>query len=237
MLDVFSHFTAAVKAWVENWLAVPVCSYFYMPQPAYTQLVHGAMMLSRWARTAGPDSIKLSSAGLATGHLRSPPALSGVPGCPDLGLPKSPASPSAHVVSAQILNALRANIAAQLHLQVDVLSILDAMAARFQATKREMVAAQGVDWENDTWDFAAEHTKLKKARIEKWCEMIVQAASRGGLSTIDADDNVREGSRDAVDKLPEWSVDDFGYMTSGLDWDNMQWESFMFDEILRDIHT
>jgi hypothetical protein len=241
--DVFSHFTAALKAWLENWLAIPVCSYFYMPQPAYVQLVHGAMMLSRWVRVAGPSAVKLSSAGTAVSQKeftvpwQPTPALSGVPSCPDLSLPRPPASLSTQVVSAQILNTLRAKVTAQPNLQVDILGILDTMGARFEAAKKEMAAAQGVDWENDTWDFAAEHLKMKKARVEKWCEMVAMAAGEGRSPLTDAHDSVYEGSREAINMLAGRSVDGFGWVTSGYDWDNMQWESAMFDEILQDIHT
>lgn len=241
--DVFSHFTAALKAWLENWLAIPVCSYFYMPQPAYVQLVHGAMMLSRWVRVAGPSAVKLSSAGTAVSQKeftvpwQPTPALSGVPSCPDLSLPRPPASVPTQVVSAQILNTLRAKVTAQPNLQVDILSILDTMAARFEAAKKEMAAAQGVDWENDTWDFAAEHLKMKKARVEKWCEMVTMAAGEGRSPLTDAHDSVYEGSREAINILAGRSVDSFEWVTSGYDWDNMQWESTMFDEIVRDIHT
>jgi hypothetical protein len=241
--DVFSHFTAALKAWLENWLAIPVCSYFYMPQPAYVQLVHGAMMLSRWVRVAGPSAVKLSNAGTAVSQKefaapwQPTPALSGVPSCPDLSLPRPPASVSTQVVSAQILNTLRAKVTAQPDLQVDILGILDTMAARFEAAKKEMAAAQGVDWENDTWDFAAEHLKMKKARVEKWCEMVAMAASEGRSPLTDAHDSVYEGSSEAINMLAGRSVDSFEWVTSGYDWDTMQWESAMFDEIVRDIHT
>lgn len=242
--DVFAHFTAALKAWLENWLAIPVCSYFYMPQPAYVQLVHGAMMLSRWVRVAGPSAVKLSSASTAvpqkesTVPWRPTPALSGVPSCPDLSLPRPPASASAQVVSAEILNTLRAKVAAQPNLQVDILGIFDAMAARFEAAKREMAAAQGVDWDNDTWDFAAEHLKMKKARVEKWHEMVAMAAAGEGRSPLtDAHDSVGQGSREGANVLAGRSVDGFEWLTSGYDVDSMQWESAMFDEIMRDIHT
>ncbi|MCJ1391062.1 hypothetical protein MMC18_003923 [Xylographa bjoerkii] len=241
--DVFSHFTAALKAWLENWLAIPVCSYFYMPQPAYVQLVHGAMMLSRWVRVAGPGVVKLSSAGMAVSQKeftfpwQPTPALSGVPPCPDLSLPTPPASASTQVVSAQILNTLRAKVTAQPNLQVDILGILDTMVARFKAAKKEMAAAQGVDWENDTWDFAAEHLKMKKARVEKWCEMVAMAAGEGRSPLTDAHDSVYEESREAINMSAGRSVDGLDWVTSGYDWDNMQWESAMFDEIVRDIHT
>jgi hypothetical protein len=241
--DVFSHFTAALRAWLENWLAIPVCSYFYMPQPAYVQLVHGAMMLSRWVRVAGPRAVKLSSAGMAVSQKeftvpwQPTPALCGVPSCPDLSLPRSPASLVTQVVSSQILNTLRARVTAEPNLQVDILGILDTMGARFEASKKEMAAAQGVDWENDTWDFAAKHLKMKKARVEKWCVMFALAAGEGMNPLTDAHDYIYEGGRETINILPGRSVDSFGWVTSGYDSDNMQWESAMFDDILQDIHT
>lgn len=214
-----------------------------MPQPAYVQLVHSAMMLSQWVRVAGPSAVKLPSTGSTmqqkevTAPWQPPPALSGVPPCPDLSLPRPLASVTTQVVSAQILNALRAQITAQPNLQVDILGILDTMGARFEAAKKEMAAAQGMDWENDTWDFAAAHLKMKKARVEKWCEVVAMAANRGKSLLTDAHDSTYEASTEDINMLPGQSVDDFGWMTSGYDWDNVQWESAMFDEILQDIHT
>lgn len=235
--DVFSHFTAALKAWLETWLAIPVCSYFYMPQPAYTQVVHGAMMLSRWVRVAGPSAVKPSSVGTAVLQDDYMPALSGVPSCPDLSLPKPHASLHTQFESAKILNTLRDKVRAQPDLQVDVLGILDTMAARFEAAKKEMAAAQGVDWENDTWDFAANHLKMKKARIEKWCEVVGMATGDGTSPLTDAHDSGYEGSGETMNMSPERSVDDFGWQSLGYEWGDMQWESAMFDEILQDIHT
>jgi hypothetical protein len=212
-----------------------------MPQPAYVQLVHGAMMLSRWVRVAGPSVVKLASAGTAvsqkefTAPWQPTPALSGVPSCPDLSLPRPPPSISGQVASVQILNTLRAEVAAQPNRQVDVLGILDTMGARFEAAKKEMAAAQGVDWENDTWEFAAEHSKMKKARIEKWCEVFAMAGGEVRSPLSEAHDNVYEGSREAMNSVPGQSVDDFGWVISGYEWDNMQWESAMFDKILQDL--
>ncbi|KIV77976.1 hypothetical protein PV11_09748 [Exophiala sideris] len=242
--DVFSHFTAALKAWLDSWLAIPVCSYFYMPQPAYAQLVHAAMMLSRWARVAGPSAVKPPRAGTAVSPqkestvLEQPmPALSGVPSCPDLSLSRPPASASTQVVSAQILNTLRAQVTAQPNLQVDICAILDTMAVRFEAAKDEMAAAQGLDWENDTWDLAAEHLKKKKARVEKWYEIVAIAATGQGRSPLtNAYDSVYEGGRETMGMSTGQSGNGFEWLTSGYDLDNVQWESAMFDEIMQDIH-
>jgi hypothetical protein len=230
--EIFSHFTIALKAWLKSWLAIPVCSYFYMPQPAYIQLVHGAMMLTRWIRVAGPSAVKLSNTGAAVVPPECIPALSGVPSCPDLSLPMSPASPAQN--SAQILSLLRANVTAQEELRIDVLSILDTMAARFEAAKEEITAAQGLGWENDTWDLAADHLRMKKARIEKWCE--VTAVGEGRSPLADAHNDSYEGSRAVVNMLPARSVYDLGWVTPDYDWNTIQWESAMFDEFLQDIH-
>jgi hypothetical protein len=164
-------------------------------------------------------------------------ALSGVPSCPDLSLPRPPASLSTQVVSAQILNMLRAKVAAEPNLRIDILGILDTMGARFEAAKKEMVAAQGINWENDMWDFAAEHLKMKKARIEKWCEMLAVATGEGRSPLADTHYSVHEGSREGINMLPGESIDSFAWETVCYDWDNMQWESTMFDEILQDIHS
>lgn len=240
--DVFSDFTAALKAWLHNWVAIPVCSYFYMPQPAYAQLVHAAMMLSRWIRVAGPSAVKLSSTGAAasqkesTAPWQSMPALSGVPSCPDLSLPRPPALASTQVVSAQILSTLRAQVTTQSNLQVDIFGILDTMAARFEAAKEEMAAAQGVEWENDTWDLAAKHLKMKKARVEKWCDIVAIAADEERSPLTNDYNSVSQGSSETTNMWRRQSVDGFEWLTPGYDQD-MQWENTMFDEIMRDIHT
>jgi hypothetical protein len=200
-------------------------------------------MLSRWVRVAGPSAVKLFSAGTTVSRrdLTAPSqpmlALSGVPSCPDLSLPRPAASSNTQVVSAQILNTLRARVTAQPDLQIDILSVLDTMGTRFEAAKREMAAAQGVEWENDTWDSASEHLKMKKVRVEKWCEMVATAAGEERSPLANAHEKVYEGSRETLNMLPEPSGDDLAWVTSDYEWDNMQWESALFDDILQDIHT
>ncbi|KAI1866609.1 uncharacterized protein JN550_007462 [Neoarthrinium moseri] len=240
--DVFSRFTAALKAWLNNWLAIPVCSYFYMPQPAYAQLVHAAMMLTRWTRVAGPSAVKLFNTGTivpqkgSTVPCQPTPALSGVPSCPDLSLSRPPASASTQVVSAQILNTLRSQVIAQPDLQIGICGILDIMAARFEAAKEEMAAAQGVDWENDTWDLAAEHLKMKKARVEKWHEIVAMTVGKERDWPTNTYNSDNEGSRGTMNMSTDESFNDFEWLTSDYGQDNLHWESAIFDEIMQDIH-
>lgn len=207
------------------------------------QLVHGAMMLTRWVRVAGPSAVRLFNAGTAisqkvsTVPLQPMPALSGIPPCPDLSLSRSSDSQTTQVVSTQILITLRAKIAAQSDLQIDILGVLDIMAARFKAAKKEMTAAQGLEWENDTWDHAAEHLKMKKSRIERWCDTVAVAAGEGRSSPADVTTSISEESTGTTDLLQDQGIDGFEWGNLDYDWVNMQWESVLFDEILQDIHN
>jgi len=233
--DAFSCFTAALKAWLDSWFAIPVCSYFYIPQPAYAMLAHAAKALIRWVRVAGPSAIKPSIVSTAASQTefaapwQQLPALNGVPPCPDLSVQRPPVPAPAQVVSAQILNALRAQIITQPNLQVDMLGVLDTMVARFEAAKKEITAAQGLDWENETWDFAAKQMKMKKARVEKWRDAATAAAAEG---RTDVDHTISQGRGETANH-----IEDIEWWTPGFDLENMQWESAMFDEIMQDMHT
>lgn len=208
-----------------------------MPQPASAQLIHAAMMLARWVRVAGPSAVMLSSAGTTTPRKeastpRQPvPAFSGVPECPDLSLPHHPASPSAPAISAQILDALRAEVLAQPGLQVNIFGIVDAMVVRFDTAKKEMAAAQGVTWENDTWDLAAEHIKMKKLKIEKWCEIVaIVAGGKGKHQLTDTSTGVDEEGGVTMNMVGGQSIDCLNWLASSNDQENRHWESDLFDE-------
>jgi hypothetical protein len=117
----------------------------------------------------------------------------------------------------------------QPNLQVDIFGVLDTMVTRFEAAKKEMAAAQGVDWENETWDFAAEQMKMKKAQVEKWRDVVTTVAAE---ERTDADHTINGLRGETANH-----VEDFEWLTPGFDLENMQWESAVFDEIMQDMHT
>jgi hypothetical protein len=160
------------------------------------------------------------------------PAFSGIPECPDLSLPPPPAFPS-----AQTLHRLRAQVLAQPDLQVDIFSIVDAMVVRFEAAKEEMAAAQGGVWENDTWDLAAEHTKIKKLKIEKWCEINAIVVGKGRNPLADAFNGIDGGTEGNINILGGQTIDSLDWPVPSNDPDIMHWESNLFDEIMRDFPT
>ncbi|KAH8664742.1 hypothetical protein BX600DRAFT_303330 [Xylariales sp. PMI_506] len=242
LLDVFSQFTAALKTWLENWLTIPVCSYFYMPQPIFTQLTHVAMMIVRWVRLAGPNAFTLSSGGTNMSRkefsVSQQPiqAFSGVPSCPDLSLDSPAALFPSQGVPAQMFNTLRDQVLSQPDLQVDIYGILGTMEIRFKAAKNEMAAAHGVAWENDMWDLAAEQMKTKKARIEKWCEILTTVANEGSSRMADTHRNDNETTGETGYLFRERSVNGLEWQFPGSYQNNMQWENDLFDDLMRDMH-
>lgn len=247
IFDVFSSFTAALKTWFDDWLAIPVCSYFYLPEPVSAQLIHACMMLSCWARVAGPSAVRLSSAASSKKEMTTatppprlvPPAFSGVPECPDLSVPQpqQPSTSAISAISSQTLNTIRPQILAQPSLQIDIFGIIDAMAIRCEAASKEMAAATGGVWENDTWDLAAEHLKVKRVRLEKWCEIVAIVAASNGERLVDDLNSVNEESGRVLSMLGgRASCNYFDWPVSGNEQGYMHWENELFDELMRDIH-
>lgn len=228
--DTFSRFTAALKTWFNHWLTVPVCSYFYLPQPASSQLIHASRNLVEWVRLCGPTAVKFSSTGTVspslsrkevTAPLQPLPSFIGVPPCPELVAPQPSASASDSSCYAQtILDMLRAEVFAQPQLRVDALGIAEAMAVRFESAKEEMAAAHGGVWENDMWNAAAQQMRMKKARVEKWCESATVAG-------IDTENQPLVIPLDHGEATPAWWSSDKFESQDGPD--NWQWTSDAFD--------
>ncbi|RFU30234.1 hypothetical protein B7463_g6102, partial [Scytalidium lignicola] len=243
IFDVFSSFTAALKAWFDHWLSIPVCSYFYLPQPTSAQLIHASITLTRWVRVAGASVLRLSSSGTTAPRKEGSifchpmPAFSGIPECPDLGLPQPSISAFTPPLSAQTLNRLRDQVLAQPGLHVDVFGILDAMTVRFKSAKKEMTAAQGGAWNNDTWDLAAEHLEIKKSRVEKWCETVAIVVGEERNRPTDASNFVDQESGKAVNMLGGRGIGSLEWFLLKSGQENRQWESDLFDEFMKDINT
>jgi hypothetical protein len=200
------------------------------------------MMLARWVRVAGPSAVMLSRIGTATvlnelDAARQPvTAFSGVPECPDLGFQQPPLA-STPSVSGQVLNQLRTQVLAQTPLHVDIFGILDSMVIRFKAAKEEMAAAQGGVWKNNTWDIAAEHIEMKKTRVETWCETIATVVGDRRNRPADICDIAEDGNRESMNTLGRHTIDSLEWLVSKSEEGNGQWESDLFDELMRDIHT
>ena len=115
-LDPYHAGTSVLRSWVNNWLAIPVCYYFHMPQPGYGHFIYGVTMLARQARLS-----LLANA--------QPNCASSIPSNAPIGADQH-ATKNADAEATKML----------------VLSSLETFTARFEAAREEMGAAHGQKW-------------------------------------------------------------------------------------------
>ena len=203
-LETFARFTAAVRTWFADWFTVPVCSYYYLPQPASSMLVHAARNLVQWARLVGPSVVSLAntasyhptsssstpsstststsaSSAASGGNIPYPrfPTFMGLTSCPSLEVTARPTIISGEVaVAAQAaIDMIRAAVYAQPALRLDILGNADTLIVRFESAQKEIAAAQGGVWKNDTWNAAGDQMRNKKYKIQQWIEIASSAGA------------------------------------------------------------
>lgn len=150
--EAFDRYHAAIsvlRSWVNNWLAMPVCYYFHMPQPGYGHLMYAVTMLARQARLSLLANAQSNRASSISGQ-----------------------------VSADSAQCVTKNIDAEATKTL-VLSALETFAVRFEAAREEIGAAHGQEWENNLLDLIAKTLRVKRARIENWDRVLVAATTDG----------------------------------------------------------
>lgn len=144
------HYAAAAEAlqgWFDTWLSIPVCYYFYMPQPGLGHLIFAVTMLMRRARLVllswgqpGQTSATGSTAGTTPSDC-----------------------PGHNTSSANYGMGVSQGLMTQ---------PLVALAGRLEYAKQEIGAAHGVSWKNDFLDIVAINLRSRADRIEKWCALV-----------------------------------------------------------------
>ncbi|KAJ5833247.1 hypothetical protein N7474_001558 [Penicillium riverlandense] len=149
--DRYRAATSTLRTWVNNWLAIPVCYYFYMPQPCYGHLIYAITMLARQARLSLLVNAQPKCASSISSNISADTA--------------QPATKNSEAETTENM----------------VLNALESFASRFAAARVEIGAAHGREWENNRLDLIAKTLRVKKARIEKWSNVLL-AAMNGGCS-------------------------------------------------------
>ncbi|KAJ5798399.1 uncharacterized protein N7503_007695 [Penicillium pulvis] len=140
---------SALRSWVNNWLAIPVCYYFYMPQPGYGQLMYAVTMLARQARLSLLANAQFNRVSYISSH-----------------------------VSADTAQRVTKNVDAEATENL-VLNALQTFATRFEAAKEEIGTAYGQEWDNNLLNLIAKTLRVKKARIENWSKVLLAKTTDG----------------------------------------------------------
>ncbi|ODA79378.1 hypothetical protein RJ55_04971 [Drechmeria coniospora] len=201
-LDKIYLTSAALRMWFENWLSLPVSSYYRQPTAIAAQLVYALTMLGRWAKLATPRTMYEGGTPM--------------PGCPtpgnanlaafnaDLGQQPPPppppsgegagmgTSPSLHrrchgkdrcAREAEpglpaAVGALQSQLQTQPGLTVNIPEILSAMCSRFEQVNSTFQVASGAGHadSNNVWSLSALKVRITRVKLERWAELVSAGA-------------------------------------------------------------
>ncbi|KAK1570135.1 uncharacterized protein LY79DRAFT_527453 [Colletotrichum navitas] len=236
-LDAFYQSNAALKAWFETWLSTPTDSFCGMTLPMVSHMVYGVMMLSRWAWLASRENVAstlLQAEPIDPSRDNPNIALAAIEAAINPSPRASPASPSAAPKGTspwqttlpdedlpRALAALKAQLATQPGLMLDVDGYLDRVVAQLQAVDaayRAMSVDDG-EWRGNIWSLGATKVKIAQLRQARWSKMVAAQAEVGELK-----DHRRGGSHEGVVGQGEMH-EDFLASLQMPDWDaNMAWD-------------
>ncbi|KAK5992639.1 Transcription factor himD [Cladobotryum mycophilum] len=199
-LDKIYQSSAAITSWFDNWLSVPVSSYYLQTTAVGSHLVWALTMLGRWAKLATPramygqipiqdPSTQHPNMGLYNPDLESSQCESGVSGMTGVTAGKQPMRPgqplhhdprySGHFEGsdpdlAAAVAVLRSQLQAQPGLMVNVPEILSAICNRFdQANATYQWCSTDSDrLHKNLWVMTALKVRITRAKLEKWAELV-----------------------------------------------------------------
>ncbi|KAM0332410.1 hypothetical protein ACHAQA_002690 [Verticillium albo-atrum] len=185
-LDAFYQSNAALKAWYEDWLSVPVSSYYCLPMPGHLEITYVVTILGRWAKLAAPGTIRPVSTAL-------PPDPSGSWNNPANDNVPPLLFPGSQLVQA--VTTLKTQLATQPGLELDVTAILGALGSRIEQVS-DLLAAGGSDpqaWERNIWARSAIKLKIAQLKLEQFAAAVAEEAGE----QEEDDEEEEEGSMQA----------------------------------------
>ncbi len=198
-LDIFYRSHAALRAWFEHWLSIPVHIYRWLPMPLCTQLIYGVTMLGRWARLVGP--LKPSGPNGPTTIIDPSTDPSQLVG--DLAAASTPTVPirdSPDVPAA--IAALREQLRSQPQLALDISAVLGAIGAQFKAAD-----AMCADGGANIWDLCARKVLITRAKLEKWAEVVAAGGVDAVLAALVKGERAEEAEEEEHDDEGDQDVD------------------------------
>lgn len=191
-LDRLYNTSNALKAWFENWFAVPVSAYYCQPAAVAAQIVYALTMLGRWAQLStprphvpearGPDDNTPESQGLysfelnrrnTTGSVKSPgDKVHSTREAFESGQALPPCQVDPDLTAA--VASLQSQLQSHPELIVDIPEILSAISNRFEQANAtfQISSADNSKVDNNVWSMTALKVRITRARLEKWAELV-----------------------------------------------------------------
>ncbi|XP_044719829.1 tRNA processing endoribonuclease [Hirsutella rhossiliensis] len=189
-LDKIYRTSSALRAWFDNWLSVPVSTYYRQPAAIASQLVYGLTMLGRWAKLATPRTMYqggtpmpgCGGAGAGTSNMpvyaadhQPPPDGSAVPET-EPGLPAA-------------VGALQSQLQTQPGLTVNIPEILSAICSRLEQVNSsfQTTSAESGKMDNNIWSFSALKIRITRVKLERWAELVSAGAEASNRENSSSD--------------------------------------------------
>ncbi|TFB02286.1 hypothetical protein CCMA1212_005663, partial [Trichoderma ghanense] len=192
-LDRIYQSSAALTAWFNAWLSLPMSTYYFQTMAVGSHLVYALVMLARWARlatpramyegkTAMPDdpsadnpNVALYNTDMANAQC-DPRMMQDKCGMPQGHLPGRPDLEDSDLVAAVAI--LRTQLQTQPGLMINIPEILSAISSRFEHANAtfQLCSADTERVNKNVWLMTALKVRIARAKLEKWAELVAEGA-------------------------------------------------------------
>lgn len=229
-LDRIYHTSAALTAWFDNWLSVPVSHYYCQTTAVAAQLVYALTMLGRWAqliapKPAGPpegptqglpsfEPKAQTRRGTAASQTGRPSFAKGVE---VTSQPIQPCDVDPDLPAA--VASLRSQLQTHPGLMVNISEILSSICNRFEqanATFQISSTDPGSSSDNNVWSMTALKVRITRAKLERWAELVSKEGENHSPS--------QQLKADMDTSMGDWDVTSFPQQSGnmpGASWDGM----------------
>ncbi|KKF94762.1 hypothetical protein CFO_g2879 [Ceratocystis platani] len=172
-LDGFYRSHAALKAWFDDFMTLPIPSYYCIPLPVSMNMIHAVTILGRWAKLSTPY-----------GHLAPTPQPEDPSGAWNnpLNEPKDSASstlddsilPTGDSRLIRTLAMLKAQISTQPSLSLDVTGIMEILCNKLEQASSAL-SARDIDsqaQEYNVWIFQTTKLRIAHFKLQQWAEIV-----------------------------------------------------------------
>ncbi|KAL7786371.1 hypothetical protein V8C37DRAFT_392118 [Trichoderma ceciliae] len=192
-LDKIYQSSAALTAWFNSWLSLPISTYYFQTTAVGSHLIYALVMLARWARLATPrtmyqgktsmpddpsannPNVALYKSDMANSQQCEPNMAPGkrLPGRPDLEDPDLAAA----------VAVLRTQLQTQPGLMINIPDILSAICNRFEHANAtfQLCSADTERANKNVWMMTALKVRITRAKLEKWAELVSEGAENLNL--------------------------------------------------------
>lgn len=229
-LDRIYHTSAALTAWFDNWLSVPVSQYYCQTTAVASQLVYALTMLGRWAQLIAPKPADTSDGAPTQGLPSFEPKAQTRRGTAASQTGRPSFSKGMTVDSQAIqpcdvdpdLPAAVASLRKQLQthpgLMVNISEILSTICNRFEQANAtfQISSTDSGNTDNNVWSMTALKVRITRAKLERWAELVSKEGENHSPS--------QQLKADMDTSMGDWDVTSFpqqpGNM-AGATWDGM----------------